>query len=509
MKKKKIYLLLLIPFLIFLVIVINKLRGPGENSGKQLSQREIEKLYTSLDEEIDVGEFIVSDIDSDGIYDNFVLTLDSEEIDEDLFLEKTIEYNKKGEGFIGVLNLEFENRGDETETYSHVEKIPKSFATHVDDLDFSISPTEIINPDPEVSWVVEVMQRNIKRIRITVQNDAMTAAVKADPARAMGMMLVGMANIPSEEMVKAAQDAAIGVVLDNLSSFAFTRALSDCSKLGGEGALWNTCIVNLMVRYPDMFVESDCEKIDIDQPDAMNYIKGPVLHGICKAITTKDWKECHENADSWKEVDMCKLALFKSFSGDCEYSTDKDGCIYEAAVKSNSQYGCNGIDDSDVRFYCLAEITQEIEHCKMISDDDSRENCCDKILDDGLRKECYGETEEKEELSCEDKSEGLFRDSCWKAQAVNNCDTDICIENFEREYDINECIYGVAAGCGIEYCQDMIESDTYYNRVSCIWALAKDQGDCALIGDGEYDSITSGHGKENQESCINRFKSDQ
>jgi hypothetical protein len=77
MKKKKIYLLLLIPILIFLVIVINKLRGPGENSGKQLSQREIEKLYTSLDEEIDVGEFIVSDIDSDGIYDNFVLTLDS------------------------------------------------------------------------------------------------------------------------------------------------------------------------------------------------------------------------------------------------------------------------------------------------------------------------------------------------------------------------------------------------------------------------------------------------
>lgn len=509
MKKKIFYSLLLIPILIFLLVIIIKTKKSGDSSGNQLSETEIEKLSISLEKDIDVGEFIASDIDSDGLYDRFILELDSEEIGEDLFLDKTIEYNKVEQGYMGTLTLKFENTGDETKTYSHIEKIPKSFAANVNDLNFSIPPTEIINPDPEVSWEVEVMRKNIERIVINTKSAALSAAVKADPTRAMGMMLVGMGNVPSEEMIEAGKDAAIIVLLDNLGNFAFTRALNDCSKLGGEGALWNTCIVNLMVKYPDMFIESDCEKIDIEQPDATNNIKGPVLHGICKAITTKDWKECHENADGWKEVDICKLALFKSFSGGCEYTEDKDKCIYDAAINANSQYGCNGIDESVVKYQCLAEITQEIEHCKMIDDEDMKGSCCDKISDDSERKECYGEIEQKETVSCEDKPEGFFRDSCWREQAVNNCDTDICIRNFEKDYDINECIYVVASKCGIDYCLDMKESKTYYNRVSCIWALAKDEKDCALIGYEEYESITSSNKKENQESCLERVKSNQ
>jgi hypothetical protein len=506
MKKKRIYALLLILIVILLVIIITKTEKSEDNSSNRLSETEIEEVSKSLDKEIDVGEFIASDIDSDGLYDRFVLELDSEEIGEDLVLNKTIEYNKTEQGFMGTLTLEFENTGDETKTYSHIEKIPKSFAANVNDLTFSIPPTEIINPDPEVSWEVEVMKRNIERIAINTKNAAISAAVRADPTRAMGMMLVGMGNVPSKEMIEACKDAVINVLLDNLADFVFTRALNDCSKLGGQGALWNTCIVNLMVKYPDMFVESDCEKIDIEQPDATNNIKGRVLHGLCKAITTKDWKECHENADSWKEVDICKLALFKSVSEECEYTEDKDSCIYDAAVETNSQYGCNGIDESVVKYQCLAEITQEIEHCEMIDDEDMKGTCCETISDDIERKECYGETEQKETVSCEDKSEGLFRDSCWRGQAVNNCDTDICIRNFEREYDINECIYDVASKCGIDYCLDMKESQTYYNRVSCIWALAKDEDDCVLIGDDEYESITSSNKKENQESCIERVK---
>ena len=506
MRKKIIFVLLFVSIFIFLILMISKDKEPGGNLGKQLSEIEIEKLSASLGKDVDVGEFQMLDIDSDGLYDKFVLSLDREEVDKDLFLDKTIEYKKIEEGFVGMLTLDFENTGDETKTYSYVEKIPKSFAAHVDNLNFSVPPTEIINPDPEISWEVEVMKRNIKRITITAQATVMSAAVKADPVRAMEMMLIGMGNVASEKMIEAGKDAAIGVVFDNLGSFVFAKALNDCSKLGGEGALWNTCIINLMVKSPEMFIESDCEKVDIEQPDAMNYIKGPVLYGICKAVTTENWNECHENADTWKEVDMCKVALFKSFSIDCEYTTDKDRCIYDASVKSNSLYGCKGIGQPVIKYECLAELTQEIGHCKMISDEDMRENCCNKILDDDARKECNGVKERGEDVSCEDKSEGLFRNSCWKAEAIKKCDTDICITNFEREYDINECIRDVAAKCGVEYCLDMKESKSYYNKVSCIWSLAKDEKDCALIGDEVYESITSGNKKENKESCLERFR---
>ena len=295
---KKIIILVLI--LIFVVYGCSKL--VGNDSNKQLSKTEIDKLSISLDKDIDVGELELLDVDNDGSYDKFVLTLDREEIDEGLFLDKIIEYKKTEEGFMGTLTLEFENTGDETKTYSHVENIPKSFAAHVDNLEFSIPPTEIINPDPEVSWEVEVMNRNIKKITINAKIAVMSAAMKADPGRAVAIMLTGMSNVPSKKMIEAGKDALTGVVLDNLSSFTFIKALNDCSKF--ERSLRNSCLINLMVKSPDMFIESDCEQINIDYSDAMNYLRGPVLYGICKAIMTKDWEECHENADTWKEVDM-------------------------------------------------------------------------------------------------------------------------------------------------------------------------------------------------------------
>ena len=349
----------------------------------------------------------------------------------------------------------------------------------------------------------------IKKITINAKTAAVSAAMKADPGTAVAIILTGMSDVPSEKMIEAGKDAVTNVVLDNLGSFAFTKALNDCSKFGGEGTLWNTCIVNLIIKFPNMFIESDCEKIDIEHSDAMNYIRGPVLYGMCKAITTKDWNECHENANSWKEVDMCKLNLFKSFSGDCEYAKNEDECIYNAAVKSNSQYGCKDIAEPVIKYECLAELTQEIKHCKMISNKNTREYCCDKILDDGARKECYGEKEEKEEISCGENSDHLFWDSCIRSKATNNCDTNICITNFERDYDINECIRDVAAKCGINYCLNMKESQTFYNKVSCIWILAKNEKDCELIQNEEYESVMGNDGPENRETCLKRLREKQ
>ena len=200
--------------------------------------------------------------------------------------------------------------------------------------------------------------------------------------------------------------------------------------------------------------------------------------------------------------------MVKTCSHDCEYSKDKDECIYNSAVKFNSQYGCEYIDEPVVKYECLAELTQEIKHCKMISDKNTRDYCCDKIVDDGARKECYGEEkkEEKEELSCDDNPKSLFRDSCWRGKAKDNCDTSICIKNFERDYDKNECIRDLAVECGVDYCLDMVDSNTFYNKVSCIYILAKDEKDCELIGGGEYESVLGGGEPENRETCLKRLR---
>nr|CBH38324.1 hypothetical secreted protein [uncultured archaeon] len=100
-----------------------------------------------------IGKLETFDFDNDSSEDRIVYTFEPEEVAEDLFLVRTIEFNKTdSELFEGKIVLKFENKGDKPIEYSHIEEIPKSFAESVDDLVFSIPPDEIIDPDPKVRW---------------------------------------------------------------------------------------------------------------------------------------------------------------------------------------------------------------------------------------------------------------------------------------------------------------------------------------------------------------------
>jgi len=513
MNKKTIFLIIFVLILIlFGYILRNRDSSPEQDyynsisNKNELSDKEISNLFANLGQDIKVGEFESLDTDDDGSDDKYVLTLNRQEVAEDLFLDKSIEYEKTEEGFIGTLTLDFENLGDEKTSYVHIEEIPKSFAKHINDLEFSVQPTKIINPDPVMSWEMQVINRNNNKIIIKAKKAAIAAALKADPV--MGLLIatgMNMSGEPSEKMIKAGKDAAGNVVFSNLDAFTFIYAMNDCSKFGGEGALWNTCIINLMTKFPDKFIEDDCEGIDISHPDAMNNVSGSVLQGMCKAIVTESWEKCHDDIDTWDDIDKCKLMLFKSFSRNCELLKNKDDCIYNATVKANSRYGCNYITDKTTKNGCFAEITQDIAYCKKIDDKDEKSYCCSKIVDADASKNCLGEekkekSDEKEEISCGDDKEHVLYGSCIRTKAKDVCDTEICLMNFERIYDINECIDAVASGCGVDYCLDMKDSQTFYNKVVCIWRHAKDKKDCELIGDEEYQA---GMGKAtNKKSCL-------
>ncbi|NQE52739.1 hypothetical protein C5S29_04030, partial [ANME-1 cluster archaeon GoMg3.2] len=113
----------------------------------------VQELWFDEHPESIIGKLETFDFDNDGSEDRIVYTFEPEEVAEDLFLVRTIEFNKTdSELFEGKIVLKFENKGDKPIEYSHIEEIPKSFAESVDDLVFSIPPDEIIDPDPKVRW---------------------------------------------------------------------------------------------------------------------------------------------------------------------------------------------------------------------------------------------------------------------------------------------------------------------------------------------------------------------
>jgi hypothetical protein len=320
------------------------------------------------------GNLETFDFDNDGSEDRIVYTFEPEEVAEDLFLDRSVEFDKTESGFGGKIILRFENKGDKTIEYTHIEEIPKSFAESVDDLVFSVPPDEIIDPDPIVSFVAKVKKRTIESIKIEA----------------------------------ILEEAAASFVLDVLDDIIFIQRLDVCGKIGEEsGQMWNTCIVNLMLAFPDKFEESDCEHIDKYSSALFFYtrsyvllIRGELAYAACKAVMTDDWGACHDNSQSWEEVDLCKTIAFDSFIQKCRYIKDsqkKDECFYDAAVRADCSKGCGYISEQVSKNACLAEITQDKKYCKNIKDEDARRFCCDKLTDEGLRKECFGQEEEEEE----------------------------------------------------------------------------------------------------------------
>jgi len=79
------------------------------------------------------------------------LTYQPVQIEDNAYVQETVQYQETDEGFEGTITLEFTGQGDVT--YRH--NIPKEFAQSADDIEFSREPDRIINPDPEVEWSIE------------------------------------------------------------------------------------------------------------------------------------------------------------------------------------------------------------------------------------------------------------------------------------------------------------------------------------------------------------------
>lgn len=144
------------------ILTLGCLEGATQKSEEQIKQ-EIEVELAAV-----IGTQESFDTDGDSVEDKYTLTYEPEEVADDLFLKKKVEYYKTLSGFEGNIKIEFENKG-ETREFTHVELIPKSFAQSIDDLDFSLPPNKIINPDPEVEWNFKFKKGTVTVIGIEIK----------------------------------------------------------------------------------------------------------------------------------------------------------------------------------------------------------------------------------------------------------------------------------------------------------------------------------------------------
>jgi hypothetical protein len=144
-----------------------------------LEEPDFEKILDEIESELEgysIGELETFDTDYDGTDDKWTYTFNREEIGEGLFEEKVMDFEAIDSGTMqGTVTITLENRGArDYEDYEYILEIPKSFAASVDDLEFSVPPDRVINPDPATAHKVNSKKGSVNTItaRVTKKLEA-------------------------------------------------------------------------------------------------------------------------------------------------------------------------------------------------------------------------------------------------------------------------------------------------------------------------------------------------
>ncbi|MCK5416559.1 hypothetical protein KAI92_03980 [Candidatus Parcubacteria bacterium] len=258
----------------------------------------------------------------------------------DVYVEKTITYNKDGSGEIV---LELEGDGE------YVEIIPKSFAKHVDDIEFSVEPDEIINEDPIVKWMIDTIKNRITKIVIKVKKVAYKEGKKTGESQGFtgfrDSILSGEFNFSKikKEAKKAGLEAGIKAganeMINHLEDFVFISDLSICVSKKGKEAQYN-CLMLLVSKHPSWF---DCNEMFSEKNHPY------VARLSCEAIKNDDINICDKEYRDYDPenpetgLTVCQRHFFKIKALTCNNlpENEKALCIIELIREIEYKECCN------------------------------------------------------------------------------------------------------------------------------------------------------------------------
>ena len=267
------------------------------------------------------------------------------------------------------LTWTLEGEPSEEGTFPFVVDIPKSFAPTVDDISFDPAPDEIIDEDPVVQFNIDVSRQYQRNIRLI--SDALITTT--DPAEAFLL---------------------IASKLDDLRVFSQFTA---CGTWKTPEKM-KTCYLSVVALNPGAFNNSSCAHLAARTADEGFEQAATAFERACDTIrsfATQDPTTVCEDTSDTAINDACRRLVFNVFEGPCWSltSTEREICIYEAAVATNDSRYCNHLDllaGPDMANDCRATISKDPSYCAKTSDPALRASCCEVFRDTDAFDTCLG-----------------------------------------------------------------------------------------------------------------------
>lgn len=406
------------------------------------------------------------DLDNDEEMDKLVYEFAEEEVADDVYLKRTLEFEKVGEGAEGKISLQFDDKSNGNTNYTHVERIPKEFATSVEELQFSVPPDEIINPDPDVAWE----KRNIDV--------------------AAGNLIEITENLGKWDSERIMYITSHAVAQINKNRFA--RIKSDTER--------DKAILQAASELADAVEYDVTDWYDEWAQQACNQCSQPYTLLACTAILTGKPEICDSNRLSKDDRDLCKAIYIQHKCDVIANKQERERCYFESAVNTGCEIACGTITDADNRNLCLAAVKDDVSYCEKIQDQDTYKRCleafgksteaevkdeCAEISDVAKRDACYEDLAYQQgdcsicdrisnansrdmcntiigevhgDVSCCEKSTTESKYSCYKGAACTNCQPFLC-DNMPTEQARDRCLSEVAKKCQDPSICEMIKTD--------------------------------------------------
>ncbi|MDA3840161.1 MAG: hypothetical protein PF572_03650 [Patescibacteria group bacterium] len=293
---------------------------------------------------------------------------------------RSVEYIKNDENkYAGTIKLSFSSK---EETY--IETIPKSFASHVDQLNFSIEPSRIINPDPIIEF------SNIE-----------------------GDLKINSKEIIDQEKVK-----------EKIENQIIDTETKQCLKLVGPEKY--SCILGIVSKYRDN---------EYIKKELSTFNMADLLGGASIAVLDKDLGKCkYIKEESTRKT--CYEYSYQVLVEECNSKTGKDyrDCVRDTSWQlpniETRRLFCHHIDDQSMYLECQGKI--DMKTCKEIENEDQRLVCQINVAKTG-----------KSIKACEDIESNDGKDLCRAMLGIDKLDKRIC-DIVKDPYFNGECNLKVA-----------------------------------------------------------------
>jgi len=292
----------------------------------------------------------------------------TQQLNDGVALDLTALWQQSSSAVTPVLEWTLTGGDSSPSDYDFVASLPKSWASHTDDIIFPDAPDEIIETDPVFRWVVDLSDGKDRVLSIVLP-------ALVDPTFA---------------------DDILPILLGATEALNLHHSIQICRDSVTVDTEWaNSCFLSVIALNPNFFDPAVCRAMFSLDPGQESAAVAPYRQAcnVMVGLSDPNSNVSCDTAGDPTDVERCRMVTFHALAQSCEYLSgfDEQICLYDAVAASGDLVACGQLADPAMANDCRATVSNDPSYCAAIEDEEQRLSCCSVFAGTDQREACAGD----------------------------------------------------------------------------------------------------------------------